>query len=44
MLTGLLVYGYCVGIPSSRKIEAATNEQAPSRVLSDDQHPDPFRG
>lgn len=40
MMVGLLVYGYCVGICSSRKIEQATYEQVPFRVLSADQHPD----
>lgn len=40
MMTGLLLYAYCVGMPSSRKIERATYEQVPFRVLSADQHPD----
>lgn len=40
MMVGLLVYGYCVGICSSRRLEQATYEQVPFRVLCADQHPD----
>jgi len=40
MMTGLLLYAYCVGKPSSRKIERATYESIPFRVLAADQHPD----
>jgi hypothetical protein len=40
MMVGLLVYSYCVGTASSRKIEKATYEQVPFRVLTADQHPD----
>ena len=40
MMTSLILYSYCVGIPSSRKIEAATYNQIPFRVLTADQHPD----
>lgn len=40
MMTGLLLYAYCVGTVSSRKIEKATYEQVPFRVLTADQHPD----
>jgi len=40
MMTGLLLYAYCVGLPSSRKIEKATYHQVPFRVLTADQHPD----
>jgi DDE family transposase/transposase-like protein DUF772 len=36
----LLVYAYCVGKPSSRRIEKATYEDVAFRVLSGDQHPD----
>ncbi len=36
----LLVYGYCVGKPSSRKIECATYEDVGFRVLAADPHPD----
>jgi transposase len=40
LLVGLLVYGYCVGVRSSRKIEKATYESVPFRVLAANQHPD----
>jgi len=40
LLAGLLVYGYCVGVTSSRKIEKATYESVPFRVLAANQHPD----
>ena len=40
MMTGLLLYAYCVGIASSRKIERATWHSVPFRVLTADQHPD----
>ena len=40
MMTGLLLYAYCKGIRSSRKIEEATYESVPFRVLAADQHPD----
>lgn len=40
LLVGLLVYGYCVGLTSSRKIEKATYESVPFRVLAANQHPD----
>jgi transposase len=40
MMTGLLLYAYCVGMASSRKIEKATYHQVPLRVLTADQHPD----
>jgi len=40
MMTGLLLYAYCVGIPSSRKIEKAAYYQIPFRVLTADQQPD----
>jgi transposase len=40
LLVGLLVYGYCVGVTSSRKIEKATQESVPFRVLAANQHPD----
>lgn len=40
MIVSLLLYGYCVGIPSSRKIEQATYHSVPFRVLSANQHPD----
>jgi transposase len=40
MMTSLLLYAYCMGMPSSRKIEAATFNQIPFRVITADQHPD----
>ena len=40
MMTGLVLYAYCVGVPSSRKIETATYESVPFRVLAAGQHPD----
>lgn len=40
MMMKLLLYAYCTGKPSSRKIEKATWEEITYRVLSADQHPD----
>ncbi len=40
MMVKLLLYAYCVGKPSSRKIERATFEEVPFRVLSAEGHPD----
>lgn len=40
MMVSLLLYAYCVGIPSSRKIERATYDSISFRVLSANQHPD----
>jgi transposase len=40
MMVKLLLYAYCMGKPSSRKIERATYEEVPFRVLAGDQHPD----
>lgn len=40
MMVGLLLYAYCVGMPSSRKIEKSTYHSIPFRVLTTDQHPD----
>jgi len=40
MMVKLLFYAYCVGIPSSRRIEQNTYEAIPFRILSTDQHPD----
>jgi len=40
MMVKLLFYAYCVGIPSSRRIEQSTYEVVPFRILSTDQHPD----
>ena len=39
MMTGLLVYGYCVGVFSSRRIARATHEDVAFRVISGEQHP-----
>jgi transposase len=43
MIVVLLLYAYCVGLPSSRKIERACYEDLPFRVLSGDQQPDHTR-
>jgi transposase len=40
MMVALLLYAYCVGRPSSRRIERATYEDVAFRVLAGDQHPD----
>jgi transposase len=40
LMTGLLLYGYCQGVASSRKLEKATYESVPFRVLAANQHPD----
>jgi transposase len=40
LMTGLLLYGYCVGLTSSRRLERATYEDVPFRVLCGEQHPD----
>ena len=40
MMVKLLLYGYTVGIPSSRRIEKKTYEDIAFRVLTADQHPD----
>lgn len=40
MLVRVLLYGYAVGVRSSRKIEKATYEDVAFRYLSADQHPD----
>lgn len=40
MLVRILLYGYAVGVRSSRKIEKATYEDVAFRYLSADQHPD----
>ncbi len=39
MMVGLLLYGYCVGVFSSRKIERATYEDVAFRVLAGGEHP-----
>ena len=40
MMVALVLYAYCVGIVSSRKIEQATYHSVPFRVLTANQHPD----
>ena len=40
LITRILLYGYCVGMFSSRKLERATYDQVPVRYLAADQHPD----
>ncbi len=40
MMVTLLLYAYCTGKPSSRRIERATFEEVPYRVVAGDQHPD----
>jgi transposase len=40
MLVAVLLYAYCVGERSSRKIEARLSEDVAFRVLSANQHPD----
>ncbi len=40
LLVALLLYGYCVGVHSSRKLERATYESVPFRILAANQHPD----
>lgn len=43
MMLGLLIYGYCVGIRSSRRLERATYEDVAFRVLAGGSHPDHSR-
>ena len=40
MMVKLLLYGYCTGKMSSRKLEQATHDDVPFRVLSCNQQPD----
>jgi transposase len=40
MMVGLLLYSYCVGVVSSRRIEQATWHWVPFRVLAGNRHPD----
>jgi len=40
LMVRLLLYAYCIGMPSSRKIEQATYYSVPFRVLCADNHPD----
>jgi transposase len=39
MMTALLLYAYCVGVFSSRKVERATYEDVAFRVLAGGEHP-----
>ncbi len=39
-MVALLLYAYCVGMPSSHQIEKACKEAIPFRVLTANQHPD----
>jgi transposase len=43
MMVVLILYAYCVWMPSSRKIERTCYEDLPFRVLSGNQHPDHTR-
>ena len=43
MMTALLLYGYCVGVFSSRKLERATHEDVAFRVICGGNHPDHSR-
>jgi transposase len=40
LMVRLLIYGYCTGLVSSRRMERATHEDVPLRYLAADQHPD----
>lgn len=40
MMVRLLIYGYCCGVASSRRMERATYEDVAFRYLAADQHPD----
>jgi transposase len=40
LMVKLLLYAYCVGRPSSRKIERGTYDDVAFRLLAADQHPD----
>jgi transposase len=40
LMVKLLVYGYAIGVTSSRKLERATYRDVAVRMLSADQHPD----
>ena len=43
MMVALLLYGYSVGVASSRKLEKKTHEDLAFRVLTGGQHPDHVR-
>ena len=40
MMVRVLIYGYCIGVVSSRQIEKRTYEDVAFRYLSADEHPD----
>jgi len=40
MMTKLLLYAYCIGVPGSRRIERSTCDSIPFRVLAANQYPD----
>jgi len=40
LMVSLLLYAYCVGLPSSRRIEQATYHSIPFRILTGGLHPD----
>ncbi len=40
MMVGVLVYGYCIGVRSSRRLEKATYEDVAFRLLSGNTQPD----
>jgi transposase len=40
LLTRLLLYGYCTGVTSSRRMERATHDDIAFRYLAANQHPD----
>ncbi len=40
MMTALLFYAYCTGVPSSRQIEKRTHEDIAFRVIAANRHPD----
>ena len=40
MMTALLLYAYCTGVPSSRQIEKKTYEDVAFRVIAANRHPD----
>ena len=40
MMVRLMIYGYCIGVVSSRQIEKRTYEDVAFRYLSADEHPD----
>jgi len=40
MMTALLFYAYCTGVPSSRQIEKKTYEDVAFRVIAANRHPD----